>query len=86
MGMTTKIIIVHYEHGVYLGSAMGLGFWSKLDDVGQDSAVLFNSEQEAREIAARWETQFNEDELTYVPLKVPEGWDYIQKEHIKQYW
>ena len=31
--------------GVYLGSAMGLGFWSKLDPVGQSSACTFDSKE-----------------------------------------
>lgn len=36
-------VIVHDEMGVYLGSCLGLGFWSKLDMADQDSAVCFPS-------------------------------------------
>ena len=34
-------VLVHEEDGIFLGQGMGLGFWSKLDPVGQDAAVTF---------------------------------------------
>ena len=34
--MTTRILIYSEADGVYLGSCMGLGFWSELDSVGQE--------------------------------------------------
>lgn len=36
---------------------MGLGFWSKLDPVGQDSAVTFQSIREAKRVVSNWETR-----------------------------
>ncbi len=30
-----SVVIVHNEMGVYLGSCMGLGFWTLLDPAGQ---------------------------------------------------
>lgn len=48
-------VIAHPEQGVYLGSAMGLGFWSKLDPVGQDAAVVFKSPRQALDFMQTWE-------------------------------
>lgn len=42
-------VIYSTELGIYLGSALGLGFWSKLDPAGQNSAVVFNSKDAANE-------------------------------------
>lgn len=42
-----SVVITHPELGIYLGSAMGLGFWSKLDPVGQQAAVTFDSPEQA---------------------------------------
>jgi hypothetical protein len=47
-------LIVHPQYGVYLGSAMGRGYWSKVDSVGQPAAVTFRSRQEALDYMASW--------------------------------
>jgi len=49
------VVITHPEMGIYLGSAMGLGFWSKLDPVGQPSAVTFTSVSDAEDYMATWD-------------------------------
>jgi hypothetical protein len=36
-----RFVVAHPDDGVFLGAMMGLGFWSKLDPVGQDAAVTF---------------------------------------------
>lgn len=47
--------VVYQEHrGVYLGSCLGLGFWSKLDTAGQTHAVTFPSVGEAEADMVRW--------------------------------
>lgn len=48
-------LITHPERGIYLGSAMGMGFWSKCDPVGQPSAVTFPSREEANQYMASWD-------------------------------
>ena len=50
-----QIVIYTRSEGVYLGSAIGLGFWSKLDPVGQDAAVVFPSIRKAKRIVRNWE-------------------------------
>lgn len=57
--MKTRFILFSKENGIYLGSCMGLGFWSLLDPVGQDSACTFSSEQEALDWVNTWETKPN---------------------------
>lgn len=49
------LVIVHPENGIYLGSCMGLGFWSKLDPVGQDAAVVFPTQEDARSHVESWD-------------------------------
>ncbi len=36
-----SFVIYSEDHGIYLGSYMGLGFWSKLDPAGHDTAPTF---------------------------------------------
>ena len=52
-----QIVIYNRSYGVYLGSALGLGFWSKLDPAGQDAAVTFPSVREAKRAVSNWETR-----------------------------
>lgn len=49
------VVLTHPEWGIYLGSCMGLGFWSKADPVGQNSACVFESEDQARRHVASWD-------------------------------
>jgi hypothetical protein len=57
------VVINYTEMGIYLGNCLGLGFWSKLDPVGQDAAVTFPSEVEARRHVASWNE--NNDPASY---------------------
>jgi len=50
------VVIYSEENGVYLGSAMGMGFWSKLDPVGQPAAATFEDEAEAETHMASWDS------------------------------
>lgn len=51
------VVIYSEELGVYLGSCMGMGFWSKLDPVGQPCAVTFPTEEAAREHVTLWDCE-----------------------------
>ena len=57
------VLIVHRELGVYLGSCMGLGFWSKLDAVGQPCAYAFDDEADAKACMATWEQIGSKEEI-----------------------
>ena len=54
-----RYIIVSKEIGVYLGSCFGLHFWSKIDAVGQDSAIVFPSVNEARGFLNMYPAKFS---------------------------
>ena len=47
-------ILVHKEMGIFLGSCMGMGFWSKLDAAGQEEAVTFDSFMAAAKAISEW--------------------------------
>lgn len=47
--MNKRCVLYSEEIGVYLGSCMGMGFWSKLDPAGQDSACCFDSSDEVKQ-------------------------------------
>lgn len=49
-----KLVIYTEDEGVYLGSCLGLGFWSKLDPVGQQSAVTFENAEEVAIHIQNW--------------------------------
>jgi len=51
--MTTRFVIYSETNGVFLGDFLGMGFWSKLDPVGQDSAIAFDTSEQALELLRR---------------------------------
>ena len=54
-----RYVIYSEEMGVYLGNLMGLGFWSKLDPVGQDAAVTIDSEAACMDHVKSWDNPIN---------------------------
>lgn len=67
-------VIFSNEDGVFLGSCLGMGFWSKLDPVGQPSAVTFESVEAAEEYIATWESG-RPANIAFVPV-VPDSEGY----------
>jgi hypothetical protein len=53
--MKQRFVLYSEQEGIYLGNAMGLGFWSKLDPVGQDVAVTFATPEEAVGHVRTWD-------------------------------
>lgn len=48
-------VVIHNQNdGVFLGEALGLAFWSKLETAGQVGAVTFPSKKHAEEFMATW--------------------------------
>lgn len=64
--MSQRVILHHKEMGIYLGSALGFGFWSKLDPCGQDAAWTFESVQQAEEAIASWDSPIENPMFTHV--------------------
>lgn len=66
-----QFIIVHETQGVYLGSCIGLGFWSELDPAGQTSACTFMAESQARNHVATWDAPHGDpDNYRYVEVEI----------------
>lgn len=63
-----RVVITHPEMGIYLGCCLGLGFWTKLDPVGQGEAVTFEDESDARDYVCSWDENNDPDVYTYVPV------------------
>ena len=63
-------VIVHRDDGIYLGNALGLGFFSKLDPVGQNQAVAFDSIQAATEHLSSWAIAEESDMQAYQFVEV----------------
>lgn len=72
--MVGKMAVVIYSDidGVYLGTCMGLGFWSKLDPVGQPSAATFENEAQAEAFMATWDGGRPEG-VRFVPVEADDG-------------
>jgi len=88
--MAQRVILHHKQMGIYLGSALGFGFWSKLDPAGQDSAWTFESISQAKDAIASWDSPVEHPLFTYVETEGEfasiqqcmdvglEGWDTSQ--------
>jgi len=72
--MEARYVLYNEEMGIYLGSCIGFGIWSKLDPAGQDAACTFESEAQAMKYAASWDSLV--DGLT-VKLVTPDRGTYI---------
>lgn len=68
-------VIKHPEWGIYLGGFLGLGFWSKLDPVGQPGAVTFPDEQEAKAHMETWDG--GPPAGVSFPVVVPDDGQYV---------
>lgn len=54
-GQLAAVVLYSETDGVYLGCFGPLGFWSKLDPMGQDGALTFDNEVKARAHMERWD-------------------------------
>lgn len=50
-----KFLLYSEIDGIYLGFFMGMGFWSKLDAVGQEEAPVFDSKDDAWKHVISWD-------------------------------
>lgn len=60
------VLIVSESLGIFLGSCLGFGFWSKVDPVGQMSAPVFANHNAALGFVATWADK--PSDLSYVPI------------------
>lgn len=71
--MPKSVVIYSKRDGIYIGSALGLGFWSNIDPVGQLSACTFESESIAREYISECKNSFNQSDLQFIEVEPDEG-------------
>jgi hypothetical protein len=68
-------VLVHPDFGVYVGNAFGLGFWSRLDWVGQETVTTFTTVEDAREHVKTWDANNDPDDYTCVACECqPDGY------------
>ncbi len=65
----TRYIIHHPEEGVFVGSALGLLFFSLCEWAGQTSICVFKSEEEAWELFKLVKLPFAHDTYQVSPLQ-----------------
>lgn len=59
--MKQGVVLYSKRDGIYLGCCLGLGFWTELETAGQDAAVVFDDEEQARAHMASWDLPPPED-------------------------
>lgn len=67
----TRYLLYSEDYGIYLGSFLGMGFWSSLDSAGQDEAITFESEKFAINFMKTWESQV--PDVKIIPIEIREG-------------
>jgi hypothetical protein len=53
--MCRRYLLYRHDYGVYLGSFLGLGFWSKIDPVGQSEAPTFAKPRDITSYVSTWD-------------------------------
>jgi hypothetical protein len=79
-----KFVITHPEMGIYVGNAMGMGFWSNLDAVGQDSVPVFDTAEEARSHVSEWDDHNDPDGYGYESVEVTDEATFATADELKE--
>jgi hypothetical protein len=61
MKQLDRYVLFQKDWGIYLGGCMGLGFWTKLDPVGQTAACVFKKAEDVHKHIATWENHPPDD-------------------------
>lgn len=73
------VVIIHPEWGLFVGVSMGLAFWSALDCVGQDTAPVMPTEDDARQFTSTWCLSTDPQTFTYHPVQAAKHWATIEE-------
>lgn len=65
-----RYLLYSNDYGIYLGSFLGMGFWSNLDPAGQDKAITFESEKDIIDFMKTWESQVLNVKI--IPIEISE--------------
>jgi hypothetical protein len=63
-----RFVLFQNDWGIYLGGALGLGFWTNMDSVGQTAACVFESPEQVHKHIASWTTK-PPDDYQVVPVE-----------------
>jgi hypothetical protein len=74
-----KYVLTHPEWGIYLGHALGLGFWTLLDVVGQEQACVFDTVEQARKHIASWDHQPKEPPVVRSVVVASAHWATVRE-------
>lgn len=69
-------VLVHREHGIFLGHCLGLTFWSKLDPVGQPCAPTFASPEDVQAALSTWLAGLEDPQSLRTQEVVPDDGTY----------
>lgn len=69
-----RVVLIHKEHGIYLGSCMGMGFFTLLDCAGQPAAVTFNSFKDAKVHVETWQPPIPIDDFRFETVETADRW------------
>jgi len=75
--MTMAYVITCEELGIYLGNAMGMGFWTRIDTCGQPCAVAFVTKADAQAHVRSWLDNNHPDSYRYVECEADLMGDFL---------
>jgi len=67
--MYKSVAVAHPKFGIFVGAALGLAFWSKLDAVGQNNAAVFETAEEAKEFISNIQLPEDVRDFSYVEVE-----------------
>ena len=76
--MHERYLLIHPEWGIFLGTMWGMGWWSKLDSVGQLAANVFDEPDQIHKFVDTFEYKPQEYDVEKVLTKDPE-WATIEE-------
>jgi hypothetical protein len=68
-----RVVLTHPEMGVYLGSFLGMGFWTLLDTAGQTQAVTFIDTADLIDYITTWVENSDPSAYEFVPVDCGEA-------------
>lgn len=63
-----RVVITHPEFGTYIGSCLGLGFWTNLDCAGQTECVTFKDQADAVDYIKSWSENNDPEQYGFVAV------------------
>lgn len=68
-----KLVAVHPTDGIFVGTGLGLAFFSLIEDAGQESVPVFDDVEQARKLFDSWRPPYDHSAMRYVEVEVAGG-------------